>query len=421
MKKILAFILIIIVNLVSVSSALSITTDDPIDSLNTNEKKWTLMYYGDGDWEGGWPLTDFLTGSGISSGVNVDIIALDDVPDGPAKLWYIDNNSSRILLEEKGEINMGDYVTLRDFILFCKTNYPAERYVINLWDHGGAWEGACMDITNVSGYYDIITMDEMQRALQESGGVDIIGFSACVMGCIESVYELRDYTDVYIGSEEMHGMGDEWVEVADVLEENPDESTYNISYKIIELFKKNNPYFGSIRSNIFQILISLSLGILPYPPALTVSAVRTDKIEELVSSINNYSDYLMANMVFFSKYIRRARLKVDDYARPMRLSSPMGTQIDIIHFVNLMDKLKFRLNKPELHLISEDIKNNLDQIIINEYHQIGHRKANGLSIYFPPKNPRNEYKRYNEFYANCSLDFTNDTHWDEFLEHFLLN
>lgn len=421
MKKILIFILIITINLASISPVVSLSTDNIAYSLNTDEKKWTLMFYGDGDWPGGWPLTDFLTQQGISSSNNVDIVALDDVPDGPAKLWYIDNNSSRILLEEKGEINMGDYETLRDFINYCKTNYSAERYVLNLWDHGAAWEGACMDITNVSGYYDILTMDEMQMALKESGGVNIIGFSACVMGCIESVYELRNYTDVFIGSEEMHGIGVEWVEVADVLDEYPDESTYNISYKIIDLFKTNYPFFGKIISNILQNLYALRLRILPYPPALTISAVRTDKIEDLVSSINNCSDFLINNIDLLRKTIQKARLRVDDYPRPMRLSAPMGVQIDIIHFVNLMDKLKFRLSKPELHLISEDIENNLDQVIINEYHQIGHRKAHGLSIYFPPKNPRNQYNRYNEFYANCSLDFTNDTHWDEFLELYLLN
>ena len=254
MEKTLIFALIVMINIASISSAISVSTDDIIDSLNTEEKKWTLMFYGDGDWYGGWPLTDFLTQQGISSSDTVNIVALDDVPNGPAKLWYIDNTSSIILLEEKGEINMGAYETLRDFINYSKTNFPAERYVINLWDHGGAWEGACMDITNVSGDYDIITMDEMQIALKESGGVNIIGFSACVMGCIESAYELRNYTEVYIGSEEMHGMCKEWIEVPNILDEYSHESTYNISYRIIDLFKASYPYFGDIQSNIFSTI-----------------------------------------------------------------------------------------------------------------------------------------------------------------------
>ena len=409
-------IMLLLISLVLVNYADALSAQS---GTNSNGKKWTLMFYGDGDWTGGWPLTDFLTQCGISSTENIDIVALDDVPDGPAKLWYIDNNSSRVLLEEKGEINMGTYETLRDFINYSKTNYPAERYVLNLWDHGAAWEGACMDITNVSDYYDIITMDEMQKALKESGGVNIIGFSACEMGCIESVYELRDYIDVYIGSEEMHGIGVEWVQVVDILDEYPDEPTYNISYKIIELFKKNNPYFGNIATNIRNVFYSLKSGILPYPPALTVSAIKTDKIGDLVTTINNYSDLLIDNFDLLKRTIQITRLKVDDYPRPMQLSSPMGTQVDIIHFVNLVNKLKFRSSLPELHIISTEIRNNLDQVIINEYHQVGHRNSNGLSIYFPPINPRNEYKKYSNDYANCSLDFAEDTHWDEFLELYL--
>ena len=417
--KKLTIISIVIIIVIPLSSMTSVVSENIHIRGNLEQKKWTLMFYGDGDWLGGWALTDFLIQHGISSSENIDIVVLEDVPDGPAKLWYIDNNSSRVLLEEKGEINMGAYETLRDFISYSKINYPAERYILNLWDHGNAWKGACMDITNVSDDYDIITMDEMQKALKESGGVNIIGFSACLMGCIESVYELRNYTEVYIGSEEMHGIGIEWIQVADILDEAPDESTYNISYKIIDLFKENHPFFGKIRMIITRFISSLRSRILPYPPALTVSAIRTDKINDLVTSINNYSDLLIDNLDLLKRTIQKARLKVDDYPRPMILSSPMGTQIDIIHFVNLIDKLKFRLSIPELHIISKEIKNSLDQVIINEHHQVGHRRSNGLSIYFPPKTPRDEYKKYSNDYANCSLDFTEDTHWDEFLELYL--
>ncbi len=421
MGRTLTFVVIIIMLLASTSLSVSTSLDGFVDSLNTNEKKWTFMFYGDGDWTGGWPLTNFLTQQEIASSDTVDIVVLEDVPDGPAKLWYIDNSSSRILLEEKGEINMGDYETLRDFINYSKQNYPAERYVINLWDHGSAWRGACMDITNTSSPYDIITMDEMQNALKESGGVDIIGFSACEMGCVESAYELRNYTDVYIGSEEMHGMFMEWAKVADILKNYPDESTYDISYKIIDLFRENNPYYGTLLYNIMSIINCLNSNILPYPPALTIAAVRTDRIGNLVNSIDNYSKFLIDNIQVLKRTIRIARLIVDDYPRPMRLPSLMGTQIDIIHFVDLIEKPWFRILMPKLHELSDDIRNELDNVLIDEYHQVGHRKANGLSIYFPPTNPQSDYKKYEPSYSNCGLDFSADTNWDEFLELYLLN
>ena len=420
MKKIISIFIILAIAITSSISCLSTTSSaEYIETYNLEPKKWTLMFYGDGDWPGGWPLTDFLTQVGISSSNNVDIVALDDVPDGPAKLWYIDNNSSRILLEEKGEINMGDYETLRDFINYCKTNYSAERYALNLWDHGAAWKGACMDITNVSGGYDILTMDEMQMALEESGGVNIIGFSACVMGCIESAYELRNCTEVYIGSEEMHGIGIEWVQVADILEEYPNESTYNISYKIMELFKTNYPYVGRLYDWTTSMIMQMKMLILPYPPALTISAVRTDKIEMLVSSVNNLSNTLIDNINLYKRTITRVRFRVDDYPRPMIIFSPMGDTIDIYHFVDLIDKPRFRLLTPELHEAVEDVKECLEMTLIDEYHQVGHRNAHGLSIYFPPKYTPIKLRKYDSSYPNCGLDFTEDTRWDEFLELYL--
>jgi hypothetical protein len=44
-------------------------------------------------------------------------------------------------------------------------------------------------------------MDEFQKALEETGGVDIICFTPCLMGAVESAYELRNCTNVYIGNE----------------------------------------------------------------------------------------------------------------------------------------------------------------------------------------------------------------------------
>ena len=121
--KKLTIISIVIIIVIPLSSMTSVVSENIHIRGNLEQKKWTLMFYGDGDWLGGWALTDFLIQHGISSSENIDIVVLEDVPDGPAKLWYIDNNSSRVLLEEKGEINMGAYETLRDFISYSKIKF----------------------------------------------------------------------------------------------------------------------------------------------------------------------------------------------------------------------------------------------------------------------------------------------------------
>jgi hypothetical protein len=52
-------------------------------------------------------------------------------------------------------------------------------------------------------------MDEVQGALNSSGGAGLIGFDACLMGMVEVAYELRNYGQVIVGSEETEP-GDGW-------------------------------------------------------------------------------------------------------------------------------------------------------------------------------------------------------------------
>ncbi len=49
------------------------------------------------------------------------------------------------LLEEMGEINMGDPQTLADFVAWGMQTYPANRTALVMWDHGAGWNGISFD------------------------------------------------------------------------------------------------------------------------------------------------------------------------------------------------------------------------------------------------------------------------------------
>ena len=187
-------------------------------------KNWTWMFYDDEDFNNAFePLEDFAEEA--YSGENLDVIVLEDTNYGPAKIWYINENHEHVLLEEWEEVDMSDSQTLQDFLEYGKTNYPATRYLLSMYGHGNAWKGACIDDTNGGGW---LTMNDMQQALTNTNGVDIICFTApCGMGALESAYELRDCVDVYIGSEASSGYG-HWrgtiTGICDMLNNNPDLS-----------------------------------------------------------------------------------------------------------------------------------------------------------------------------------------------------
>jgi hypothetical protein len=42
-------------------------------------------------------------------------------------------------IEDLGEANMGDGNVLGEFVRWSMFNYPAERYMLVLWDHGDGW------------------------------------------------------------------------------------------------------------------------------------------------------------------------------------------------------------------------------------------------------------------------------------------
>ena len=72
-----------------------------------NMKEWTIMLYDDADFYRAYdPLDDFSKEAYSSQYVNV--LVLQDKKRGGAKLWYIDENHEKQLLEEMGELNMGN-------------------------------------------------------------------------------------------------------------------------------------------------------------------------------------------------------------------------------------------------------------------------------------------------------------------------
>nr|NIP36608.1 hypothetical protein [Thermoplasmata archaeon]NIS13735.1 hypothetical protein [Thermoplasmata archaeon]NIS21594.1 hypothetical protein [Thermoplasmata archaeon]NIT79171.1 hypothetical protein [Thermoplasmata archaeon]NIU50633.1 hypothetical protein [Thermoplasmata archaeon] len=107
------------------------------------------------------------------------------------------------LLEDMGEVDMGDADELRDFVIWAIGSYPADRYYLDVWGHGGGWrDGTCNDYTSGS----VIDTDELGQALQEARRstnvtLDGLGFDQCLMAQLEVFYEIKQYGDVLVGAE----------------------------------------------------------------------------------------------------------------------------------------------------------------------------------------------------------------------------
>jgi hypothetical protein len=366
--------------------------DEIEENVVLTKSKWTFMLYDDADFEHAWDPIDNFTME-VCSSENINIVVLQDTEYGSAKLWYIDKNHSKIFLEEKGEINMGDYTTLRDFIDFCKSNYPADRYLMDLYNHGAGWKGACKDDTSDG---DLLTMNEMQKALTETDGIDIIIFNApCLMGSVESVYELRDNVDVYIGSEELCGykLGIAG-SLCELLNTNPDIDTFQVGESFIGFIENMGGPWDHMR---------------------TMTAVRTDKIENLVNSIDKLSkDFIR---YFFRHY--------NMIYNAHRETFELGEYNDVKERYRLFDLYEFTQNLLENNNLNSIIREDIlalqyafNDTIIKEYHGASKTRCNGLSIYFPYYFMDGLSIQYGKY--SYGLDFTRDTFWNEFIGFYVI-
>ena len=152
------------------------------------------------------------------------------------QIWQVRNGQLK-LLKEDGAKAMTDPNTLSAFIRYCAKNFPANRNMLILWDHGGG---------SLSGYgYDekyarsgSMNLSGVNKALQD-GGVkyDFIGFDACLMATLETGLMLDSYADYMIASEETEpGVGWYYTNWLKALDKNTSITTLDLGKMIVDEF-----------------------------------------------------------------------------------------------------------------------------------------------------------------------------------------
>lgn len=182
----------------------------------------------------------------------------DVCTDGESERFVIENGNMT-LLQSLGSMNMTDADTLSDFIRFSAESYPADRYELILWDHGG---GTMTGFGYDELYEDTsLTLSSLSTALY-NGGVqfDFIGFDACLMATAEVAYALDPYADYLIASEESEpGEGWAYKNWLTMLAEDPAVPTAELGKKLADDF---------LEAYIFADMPTLSVLDLRYVPEL---------------------------------------------------------------------------------------------------------------------------------------------------------
>jgi hypothetical protein len=114
------------------------------------------------------------------------------------------------VLEEMPEQDMGDANVFSEFITWGMKSFPADHYMIVMWNHGSGWSKEQQTTKGIS-YDDTsgnhITTRQLESALDEiisvSGNrIDVLAFDACLMGMVEVVDAVEGLVDFVVASEE---------------------------------------------------------------------------------------------------------------------------------------------------------------------------------------------------------------------------
>ncbi len=148
------------------------------------------------------------------------------------------------VIERLAKVDMGDYKRAVNFVAWAKKNYPAQRYMLILWDHGSGWmdpqqtTNASKGISFDDETNNYIRTKQIGAILKEAGGVDVLAFDACLMQMGEVAFEVKDNTKVIIGSEEtVPGLGYPYAAFLGALAKNPVMTNDSFSKAVVASFK----------------------------------------------------------------------------------------------------------------------------------------------------------------------------------------
>ncbi|RDE13015.1 MAG: hypothetical protein C4K47_06955 [Candidatus Thorarchaeota archaeon] len=354
---------------------------------------WMVLYYMDDEDPnlGEWGLYDLQQELPNAVHTNVKTLVMIDPwkawPDtGNANARYYDVGYQSITLKaDLGEVSMGAPASLSNFIIWAKTTYgSASHYALVLQDHGGGWQGVCWDSVPKSDHLSLKDLHDALDTARSATGIvfDVIGFDACEMAYVEVAYQLKDYAQVMVASQDVgwvYGPGESPTG-------DPPEGTggWKNDWVISHLsasYTTDAVGFAAIIVHDYMDFWEHYHPLDTYPGFedhfLTISAVRLGSaygMSDLMTGIGDFSLCLKERLPTYEPQIWACQ----------QLAAGFGNMhdIDLYNFVDLIDAGDMD-ETVQMTAAFSQIRTSIASMVCAEWHEPDHRIAHGLNIYFP--------------------------------------
>jgi len=210
-------VFIILINVLIFPQAFAVTS---------NVKPWTILIYMDADNNlSPYGVANIKDMERVGSNDQINIVtqwASETAGKAVRMLIQKDTSSSPNItspvLQDLGQVDMGDYHNLEDFIQWGVQNFPAQHYFIIVWDHGFGWHGPLTsaptftkpsitnDISEDVNTGHFITTEQLGEAMAYAANlighkVDIYASDACFMAMAEVADQMKDSVNYFVGSQ----------------------------------------------------------------------------------------------------------------------------------------------------------------------------------------------------------------------------
>ena len=361
--------------------------------------EWTFMTYmvADNNLEQDG-LNDLLEMAGVGSTANVNIVVFVDrsaefseervgnLPDFTSGKLLLVRDGEFEEIDDYGEIDSGNPQTLAWFIKTAAKLFPAKKYGLSLWDHGGGWQGYGSDDSAGSG----MDMNEVVSGL--AGGLqaakvkklEFLGFDACLMQTYEVAAAIAPFAKWFLASQELEpGHGWDYGGLK-AIADKPKAKGKALGKSMLRA------YMGQAEEQGTDAEVTLAL-------------VNLKNMPRIVGALKGF--------------VTAATESIDDIA--VRLATEGGNAIsfgakpDPAEAFNLVDlgDLLARLGEgvpDEVSVARASVYEALDRAVVDKVAGVTYEQATGMSVYLPL------YEQYylGDFYA----DVPDPAGWRSLLE-----